>query len=469
MTNFELLKEECEDYWKYNRTNDYESRDTLIELGFNEDSLNWGTTSYQSFLEIVLQVKKPKRFVVFGCSTGYQCFYWNKIFPDIPCVGIDIMKSRLYFGKSLIKKYLINNVDLVFSDLVDFKIEDGDLIWQNNLLFEEDFVTELNYQLLDYFDVEVISYKDIKKYESIFDESTLTFIDDDKNLKIIKPKIFKAITSWVGDQPIYYYYKYEDKFQFDVDYVLPEFKISEKDLSSFSKMNYSKRFIKSDILKKLYNKFNLKQKFIELGFNVPKTYLYANSNSDITDCLNSKSTFVAKPAHMSESVGVNIKSSINQIVDVKKINFNLNRLLEVSDKGNWRRLPVDADIDWKDTETGILVEEYISVIYELKVFVIFGEPVIGDLREGSSEIHRIDFITKENKYLNWSKEYDMLVNFAKDLKIDFVRVDFLYDGNKLYATECAFMPGTILPEEIEELLGNKLRMPYLRHYYPNLC
>jgi hypothetical protein len=467
MTNFELLKEECENYWTNNHIDDYEKRSGITEVDPN--ALIWGMTSYESFLEIILQVKKPKRFIVFGCSIGYQCFYWNKFFPEIPCIGIDIMKSRLDFGKSMINKYLINNVNLVLGDVEKFKIEDGDLIWQNNLLFEDEFVTELNYQLLESFDIEVISYKDIKNYESIFDKSDLTFIDDSKNLKIIKPKIFIAKTSWTPEQSIYYYYRYNDHFQFDVSYILPEFRISEKDLSSFSSMNQSKRFIKSDILKKYYNKFNLKQKFIEIGFNVPETYLYTNSKSDITECLNNHKTYVAKPAHMSESVCINIKSSVNKIVNVEEINTNLNKMLEVSDKGNWRKNPIDVDIYWKDTEPGILVEEYINVIYELKVFVIFGEPVIGDLREGSTEFYRVDFIKKENKYLNWDKEYQMLMEFTKDLKIDFIRVDFLYDGNKLYATECAFMPGTFLPTEVEELLANKLRMPYLRHYYPTLC
>jgi hypothetical protein len=178
---------------------------------------------------------------------------------------------------------------------------------------------------------------------------------------------------------------------------------------------------------------------------------------------------VAKPAHFSESVDIFIKKNINQKIDLDYLNLKLNERIDISDKRNWRRDSINVDIDWKDTERGIILEEYINIVYELKVFVVFGEPIIGDLRTGSTELHNVDFIKKENSYLNWDKEYELIKKFAESLKIDFFRIDFIYDGNKLYASELSFMPGTFLPENIKELIGNKLRMPYLKYYYPNLC
>ena len=96
----------------------------------------------------------------------------------------------------------------------------------------------------------------------------------------------------------------------------------------------------------------------------------------------------------------------------------------------------------------------------MKVFVVFGEPIIADIRLGSSEFSNIDYIFLDNKYLNWSKEYDLISKLAKDLSIDFFRIDFLYDGLKLFASECAFMPSTILPKKIEDFIYSKFSKPY---------
>ena len=469
MTNFELLKEECDNYWENNYYEDSINRFSLSEIGVEGVPLVWGTTSYESFLEIVLQAKKPKRFVIFGCSIGYLCFYWNQLFPEIPCVGIDLMEYRVNWGKQIASKYLVKNVELILGDIQDFEVQDGDLIWQNNLLFNDQDCSELSQYLMKNYDIETISYKLLKVQESIFDDDDFHFYDKNGNVKIYKPKHLIAETSWTPDQNIVYYYRYRDEYKFDVNYINPEFRVPENLLKDYYTINTSKKFVISDTLRKYYNKFYLKEKFKQIGFNVPETYFYTETETDLPTHFKNISTFVAKPVHMSESNGVFIKPQINSEIDFSKINTTLNNYLKISDKNNWRNSPIEQEIYWKNTTPGIIIEEYINVIYELKVFVVFGEPVIGDLRFGSQEIHRVDFITKENQYLNWGKEYNLIVEFVKELKIDFLRIDFLYDGNKLYATECAFMPGTYLPEEVEQLIANKLRMPYLRHYYPNLC
>ena len=78
------------------------------------------------------------------------------------------------------------------------------------------------------------------------------------------------------------------------------------------------------------------------------------------------------------------------------------------------------------------------------------------------------FKKKYNKYLNWEKEFRLIEEFAKKIKIDFFRIDFLYDGDKLYASECAFMPSTILPENIKDMIGKNWVRTYYEYYYPLL-
>jgi hypothetical protein len=332
MTNFELLKEECENYWENHNEEDLLARVNFSKEDYDTIPLTWGSTSYQSFLEIVLQVKKPKRFVVFGCSIGYQCFYWNHIFSDIPCVGIDLMNNRLNWGKSMISKYLINNVTLVCEDIKNFQIQDGDLIWQNNLLFNDEETSLLTESILKNYDVEIISYKSLKVIETIFDNDDFEIVDKTGQIKLIKPKKMQAVCSWTDDQTIIYYYKYEDNFQFDVNWILPEFRIPEKSLKDYTSMNSSKKFVISETLRKYYNKFHLKQKFKEIGFNVPETYFYTNTETDLITHLKQYSTFVAKPAHMSESISVFIKPSLNSEVNLENINQKLNSFISISDK-----------------------------------------------------------------------------------------------------------------------------------------
>jgi len=469
MTNFESLIEECENYMINFRYEDEKSKSELFDIEEDYISLVWGMTPFESFQKVILSVKKPKRFIVFGCSIGYQCFYFNKLFPEIPCIGIDLMQYRLNFGNSMISKYLINNVDLYIGDIKNFRPMDGDLIWQNNLLFEGDFIESLSVNLLNN-DIEIVSYKPLFMKNRLFDKNEhYDFLDKSGELKIIKETKLTVKTSWTENQNIFYYWKYSENNFYDVDFINKNLIIPEKYLKDYDSMNFYKRFVKSDELRNLYNKYNNKLKFLEFGFNVPELYHYTKDKIDLIPIMKKLKTFVAKPAHFSESVDVFIKKSIDQQLDLELINQKLNERIDISDKGNWRRVPIGLDINWKDTERGVIVEEYINVIYELKVFVIFGDPFIADLRTGFSESYTVDFIKKENSYLNWDSEYSKIIEFAKSLKIDFFRVDFLYDGNKLYASELTFMPATFLPTQIQELIGNRLRMPYLKYYYPQLC
>jgi hypothetical protein len=79
---------------------------------------------------------------------------------------------------------------------------------------------------------------------------------------------------------------------------------------------------------------------------------------------------VVKPAHMSESRSVFIKS-------IQKIygNYAMNK---VFDKSAGEKEPLMLD----QAEKGVIVEEYIRPRYELKVFVLYGNPIIASLQNG---------------------------------------------------------------------------------------
>ena len=239
---------------------------------------------------------------------------------------------------------------------------------------------------------------------------------------------------------------------FDVDYIDPEFIIKSNQLDDYYSMNKSRKDINSNKLKYLYNKNNIKKEFIQTGFNTPELYLYTQNEISLTD-LSKYNTYVVKPSHMSWSDHVYINS-----VNIDNINYCLHK-----------ETNRDEPVMLKQCEKGIIVEEFINNVYELKVFVLWGCPFIADLRTGSTEFSRQDFITKDNEYLNWDKEFDLIKKFAEKIKIDFFRIDFLYDGNKLYASECAFMPSTILPDWVTELILSHWRKPYYKFYYPYLA
>lgn len=461
MINFNNLLEECERYIDDFLEQDLEEQFYIhLNSDYGVEIFTYGFTPFDTFKTIIQRASKPKRFIVYGCSIGYQLFFWNKLFPDIPAIGIDLMTSRIDWGIEKLAKYDIDNVMLIEGDFQEFQVQDGDLIWQNNLMFDESLVNQYNINLFQHLDVEIVSYVDIN-FGGQF------IIDCNKNYKRIENQFFILPTSWTKKQTFYIYNKViEEQVIFTVDGINQNIRVPENKLNSYQTMLLTRKDIEEDFLRNLYNKSQLKELFLQHGFNVPKTYLYRTEKSDISDEIRNLNKFVAKPAHASESLNVFINNGETK-VDFDKISKTLNDSLDYSDSKFYKRQKVEGEIWWKNCEKGIIVEEYIDVIYELKVFVVFGVPIIGDLREGSTEYHRVDFIKKHNCYLDWFKEYDLIVKLANSIKLDFFRIDFLYDGEKLYASEMAIMPGTDLPEEIEDLIFRNWSRPYLKFYYPN--
>jgi hypothetical protein len=221
---------------------------------------------------------------------------------------------------------------------------------------------------------------------------------------------------------------------FDRDFILDEFKVLGQPIDYFNLIK-ERRHIKSETYKFYHNKNNTKLKFAEVGFNIPKTLSYTTTpitNFDID------TEFVIKPAHMSDS----------EFVYKNIFDTSINNVLHNTPT---RVYPSSM----RETEKGIIVEEFIDVKYELKVFVIWGCPLVCDIRTGYNELSRVGFIGESGGLVEWKHEYELIKKLALELKIDFFRVDFLYDGNKLYANECAFVPDTVLPQNIMDLIINK--------------
>ncbi len=231
--------------------------------------------------------------------------------------------------------------------------------------------------------------------------------------------------------------------QFNYSYVDDKYKTPvEKDYRSTL---WYKNKIECETIKKLYNKYEVKRFFESYDLTVPKLYYYTNIERDIEHILSYHKKYVAKPAHMSESDGIFINDE-----DYEKVNKSLNNNLKQISRSTEPKM-------MKETEKGMLIEEYIDYDYEFKVFVLYGCPIVGDLRNGSKEWHRIDMIDKNNDYFNWDKEYDICKQIAKDLRIDFFRIDFFYNKkeDKFYAGEMAFRPSTLIGTEIENFIFEK--------------
>jgi len=197
---FSQLYEELDNYWKENRITDFRIQFSLSD---NILPLTWGTTPISSFNQVIELVDKPKRFVVFGCSIGFQCFYFRSIYPDIPIVGYDIHPGRIEFAKEIAEKYSIENCEFILSDITNSQIMDGDCIWQNNLCIDDDLLNPVNFSILNkHSDIQIISYRPI--LDNLIIKGQILLIDVFGRLsKVLTTKTIKLETSWSKDQTFY--------------------------------------------------------------------------------------------------------------------------------------------------------------------------------------------------------------------------------------------------------------------------
>lgn len=165
MKNQDLFKE-LENYYLPGplKTKDRKVTEELVKEGvFVEKDFTWGTTPYKTFCDLVNCIKeKKKRFVVFGSSAGFMCFYWNSLYPEIPTVGLDIHPARVEFAQGLVKKYNVKNVEFKLESAFDFKLNGTDLLWQNNLCFESQVADAFTAKIVEQNpEIAIISYRPI--------------------------------------------------------------------------------------------------------------------------------------------------------------------------------------------------------------------------------------------------------------------------------------------------------------------
>ena len=194
------LLDELDSYYNNYITND--SNCSLIQSDDDDDvnilNFTYGTTPFETFKKVIDEVKKPKRFVVLGSSIGWQCFFWNSLFPDIPVVGVEIHQFRFEFSCYLAEKYKIQNISFINDDIRNMDFDNGDLIWENNVCFS-DISDEVNWRVLTrYEDIQIVSYSSILfEHQS---NSKILLIDHKGNFKGFTQRKLELPVSWSEKQ-----------------------------------------------------------------------------------------------------------------------------------------------------------------------------------------------------------------------------------------------------------------------------
>ncbi len=193
------LLSDLENYWIDYRRQDLDFIDFVDE---NPLMFTYGSTPFDTFEKVIQETKKPKRFIVLGSTIGWQCFFWNSLFPDIPVFGYEIHDLRFDYSCYLAEKYNIENVFLFNDSLINAEVEDGDLIWQNNLCIPEQTIDEFNWKVLTRNEnLQIVSYLPIlQEYQNGED---ICLINEKNQLKVLKTKIVNYPVSWTKKQSFY--------------------------------------------------------------------------------------------------------------------------------------------------------------------------------------------------------------------------------------------------------------------------
>lgn len=196
--NKDLLND-LQNYWFNFKQKDLEFSDDSFE---NSIIYTYGFTPIETFNQIIEKTKRPKRFIVLGSSIGWQCFFWNSLFPDIPVIGYEIHEFRYDYSCFLAEKYNLNNITLICDSLENAEILEGDLVWENNLCMEDDIIDELNWKILTRIDeIQIVSYRTILSEHT--SNGNIFLLDIHNKTKIINQKTYIHPVSWTEKQPFY--------------------------------------------------------------------------------------------------------------------------------------------------------------------------------------------------------------------------------------------------------------------------
>ena len=196
--NKDLLND-LQNYWFNFKQKDLEFSDDSFE---NSIIYTYGFTPIETFNQIIEKTKRPKRFIVLGSSIGWQCFFWNSLFPDIPVIGYEIHEFRYDYSCFLAEKYNLNNITLICDSLENAEILEGDLVWENNLCMEDDIIDELNWKILTRIDeIQIVSYRTILSEHT--SNGNIFLLDIHNKTKILNQKTYIHPVSWTEKQPFY--------------------------------------------------------------------------------------------------------------------------------------------------------------------------------------------------------------------------------------------------------------------------
>lgn len=192
------IDEELGSYFQEYRDIDYDfsmmEGDTL--------KYTYGTTPFDTFSQIVNGMRRPKRLVVLGSSIGWQCFYWNRMFPDIPAIGYEIHDVRYDFSNYLLEKYRLDNITFFNESLVFADVQDGDLIWQNNACIDSELCDEVSWRALTRKkEIGIVSYRSI-----LFDrqlDGGILLVDEAGGFSMVRQRTINLPTSWSEEQPFH--------------------------------------------------------------------------------------------------------------------------------------------------------------------------------------------------------------------------------------------------------------------------
>ncbi len=181
----------------------YRTVDTDFCSQFDETAMfTYGTTPFETFKTLIDKCKKPSRFVVLGSSIGWQCFYWNSLFPEIPTIGYEIHDIRFDYSCYLAEKYSINNISFFNDDLANAEIQDGDLIWLNNLCIDDEIYNDLIFKSLSRKkNIQIISYVTI--LQDLQKDNKIIILNNENEFYFFELSKISLPVSWCDDQAFY--------------------------------------------------------------------------------------------------------------------------------------------------------------------------------------------------------------------------------------------------------------------------
>lgn len=207
------------------------------------------------------------------------------------------------------------------------------------------------------------------------------------------------------------------------------------------------RLQRSDLIKYV-DKLEQQKLALNLGLEIPKTYLVSREKVPFIDLIAGMHSYVAKVTHMSLSQGlIIVRDGINLITGEPITPEEVQARIFASLDEKPREIESWA---LHNVAPGFIIQEYIPNRAEVKVQTVWGKAVIGEWRGGEPKTpttpiwgrydrdgHLVDGTEPSPEW--WSRAIDLAELVAKDT--DALRVDFLVkEGGVLLLNELEIWP-----------------------------